>query len=204
MVWNKRTTGTLIAVLVLMLLAAVKCTFTQPKPVATERHVDENGTVYIYEQYDARAGRALAPKEYALLMVTSAAMLATACNFQRRSARLGALQDRCTLTVPAVVTDVRRAKADAQIRYRYAVYNASYRYEYLGRTYESNNFCYGTGKNAFRQPIHVGDEAEICINPDKPDELFDAFAADSLKHSRTTGVFLIVVGLMPLAAMLFR
>ena len=204
MVWNKRSIGTLVAVIVLILLCAVKCSVSRPKPISSETYVDGNGDVHIYEQYDSRAGKALDPGSYALIMAAGVAILAAASNFRRRTVRLTALKNRCTASVPAVVTAVKSANGDGHIRYRSKVYNATYRYEYLGTTYESNNFCYGSRKRTFGDPIHVGDTEEICINPADPDELFDFLAEFSLKNSTVVSTLYSVMGLMFFVALLFH
>ena len=204
MVWNKRSIGTLVAVIVLILLCAVKCSVSRPKPISSETYVDGNGAVHIYEQYDSRAGKALDPGSYALIMAAGVAILAAASNFRRRTVRLTALKNRCTASVPAVVTAVRSGKTDGHIRYRYKVYNATYRYEYLGTTYESNNFCYGSRKSFLEDPIHVGDTEEIYINPADPDELFDFLAEYSLKNSTFLSTFTSVSGVVFIVALLFR
>ena len=204
MVWNKRTVGTLITVIVLLLLCAAKCKAEKPQPVVSETYTDENGTVYTYKQYDTQAAQALDTKSYALIMAAGVAVLAIAGNFMRRTARLSALKGRCTASVPAVVTAVRRGKTDAQIRHRRTVYNAAYRYEYSGTTFESNNYCYGTAKSSFSEPVRVGDTQEIRINPANPDELFDFLAESSLRHSRFLGIFLSASGILLLLALLFR
>ena len=204
MVWNKRSIGTLVAVIVLILLCAVKCSVSRPKPISSETYVDGNGDVHIYEQYDSRAGQTLDPGSYALIMAAGVAILAAASNFRRRTVRLTALKNRCTASVPAVVTAVKSANGDGHIRYRSKVYNATYRYEYLGTTYESNNFCYGSRKRTFGDPIHVGDTEEICINPADPDELFDFLAEFSLKNSTVLSTFYSVMGLMFFVALLFH
>lgn len=204
MVWNKQSIGTLIALIALLLLVAVKCTVTRPKPITSETYVNENGTVVTYEQYDSTTGRALDTRSYVSIVMAGVAVLAMACNFQHRTARLSALKNRCTASVPAVVTAVKSARSDAQLRYRHKVYNATYRYEYLGMSYESNNFCYGSRKTTFADPIHVGDTEEICINPANPDELYDYLAEYSLKNSRFLGNFFTVFGILMLLALLFR
>lgn len=138
MEWKKRAIGTLAALIVLILLAVVKCTAERPKPVSTETHVDSNGNVVIYEQYGARAGQVLDPGSYAAVIATSTAILAASCNFHRRRMRLTALKNRCTASVPAVVTAVRSGKTDGHLRYKHKVYNATNRYEYLGISDKGN------------------------------------------------------------------
>ena len=204
MIWNKRNTGTLIALIGLLILVAVKCAVTRPTPVTTETHVDKNGTVYIYEEYDSTDGETLDLKSYALLMTASVTMLAMACNFHRRRVRLSALKRRCTVSVPAVVTSVRRGRSDDKIRYRCIVYNATYRYEYLGRYYESNNNCYGVKKSFIDEPVRVGDSEVIHIDPDDPDMLFDFLAEFPLKISKYNSFILTAGGIGLIVALLIR
>jgi hypothetical protein len=84
------------------------------------------------------------------------------------------------------------------------MYNATYRYEYLGMSYESNNQCYGNRGSSEDGPIHVGDTEEICINPADPEELFDFLAESALKTSRIPAIVYSGMGLLMILALLFR
>lgn len=204
MIRKKRAIGTFIIFIVLLILVSVKCAVTRPKPISTETYVDENGTECTYSKYDLTAGIALDTKSYVSIMVTSTAILATACNFERRKVRLSALKKRCTVSVPAVVTSVRCARSDDKIRYRQKVYNATYRYEYLGTSYESNNFCYGAKRSFTDFPIKAGDKEKILINPEKPNELFDNLAEFPLSNSRFNGFILSAGGIAIIVVLLIR
>lgn len=204
MVWNKRAIGTLIALIVLLLLVAVKCTAEKPKLVTTGTGRDSNGDDVIYQEYTPGASRRLDAEIYPAIATAGVLILAASGNFHRRAARLSALKNRCTASVPAVVTDVKSSKNDGHLRYRVRMYNATYRYEYLGMSYESNNQCYGNRGSSEGGPIHVGDTEEICINPADPEELFDFLAESALKTSRIPAIVYSGMGLLMILALLFR
>ena len=204
MQWNKRMIVTLVILLVLLVLDTAKCIATRPKPYLSETHVADDGHVVTTNYYDEKNSLALEPREYAMVMLVSVTMLAIACNFARRSARVSALQQKCTVPVYAVVSAVRSGRADAYIRYRLRVYNPTYRYEYLGLPYESDNGCYGRRSHSLQGGINIGDEEEILVNPENPYELFDSVAQYTLKYSRSLVYILSGMGISFLVWLLFR
>lgn len=208
MQWSKGVISTLIILVALLVLDTAKCIATRPKPYLSETYVvdDGGGKTHVVTEnyYDQKNSLALEPREYALVMFASVAMLAIASNFARRSARLSALRSRCTAPVFAVVSSVRSGRADDHVRYRQMMYNPTYRYEYLGLPYESNNGCYGRRKYSLLGRINIGDEEEILVNPEKPYELFDFIAQDTIASSRFLVYMLSGMGVMFLVWLLFR
>ncbi len=183
----------------MILFAGAKCVMTRPKPVSTETHVVDDGNgkshTVIYKSYDSTAGKALDPKAYIMIMAGCAALFAVAGNFKRRTDRLNAMKNRCTVPVPAVVTAVNRSLHDDYIRYHKPQYNATYRYEYLNTVYEGNNRCYGINRKSLSGKIQVGDSAEIFVNPQDPHDFFDMLGEDCLKSARFNVIFSIVMGI---------
>ena len=208
MIRKIRILCTLIAAVVMIALAVTKYYAEKPEPYSVETYVvdDGNGSSeeVTYKRYDLTDGQPLDPKAYVIVMAGCTTLLAISCNFYRRASLLNALRKRCTVSVPAVVTIVKRAKADAQIRYRYMMYNATYQYEYQGATYESNNHCYGRKQNSFSGKVNSGDRAEIHIDPDNPRDLFDPLAKYSLTNSRTLAFILTVGGMLIFVGLMIR
>lgn len=208
MEWKKHIISTLLVLIVLLALDTAKCIAARPKPYLSETYVvdDGGGKSHIVTQnyYDQKNSLALEPKEYALIMSVCVAMLAMSNNFHRRASRLSAMKRRCTVPVPAVVASVRSGRTDGRIRYRYTMYSAVYRYEYLGFSYESGNGSFGRRKNMFSGKVTAGEEEEICINPDAPEELFDFLAQYSLQSSRFAAFLLTGMGIVFLVVLLFR
>ena len=197
MKWNKRMVFTLIVFCAMILIAGIKCAATRPEPVSTTTYVvdaDGGNIVVTEEKNDFTAGKLLDIKSYVLVLAGCGVIFAMAGNFRRRVKRLSEMKSRCTVTVPAVVSFVTSARADAHIRYKYKVYNATYRYEYLGLPYESNNHCYGSKRNTFTGKVNVGDSEKISVNPENPTDIFDPLAEYSLSSAKFISIVLIASG----------
>lgn len=196
---NKRVILALIAFLIMIILAAVKYTLTRPKPISSETYIVDDGDgrshTVTYERYDSTAGKAHDKKTYILIMTACAAFFAVAGNFQKRTDRLNAIKNRCTVPVPAVVISVTRSLHDDYIRYQRPVYNATYRYEYLGTVYEGNNRCYGLKRKTLSGKIKVGDSEEIFVNPQNPRDFFDILGEDCLKSARFNVILSVLTGI---------
>ena len=97
--------------------------------------------------------------------------------FFNRWRQLHNLKKSCTEPVHAVVARIQSANSDNEIRYRYKRYNASYRYEFNGVPYHSNNNTYGSHTAA--KLLHEGDYVIIHVDPDDPTKLYDTLAESS-------------------------
>ena len=197
MKWNKRMVFTLIVFCAMILIAGIKCAATRPEPVSTTTYVvdaDGGNIVVTEEKNDFTAGKLLDIKSYVLVLAGCGVIFAMAGNFRRRVKRLSKMKSRCTVTVPAVVSNVISSRNDGHIRYKVKVYNATYQYEYLGLPYESNNQCYGARRKTLTGKVNVGDSEKIYVNPENPQDIFDSLAEDSLSSAKFISIVLIASG----------
>lgn len=133
------------------------------------------------------------PKFDGFLVFIGITILIMAVYFINRCRKILALKKRCTKKVSAVVTHIRSARSDDEIRYKYRRYNASYKYEFNGTEYNSRNNIFG-GQKAFTR-LKVGDSVTIHVNPDEPDELYDDLSNSALRSFFLTSAMLVFTGL---------
>ncbi|MBQ4256243.1 MAG: DUF3592 domain-containing protein [Oscillospiraceae bacterium] len=125
-----------------------------------------------------------------IAIVSAAAFALLSFYFLRRAFQIQALKKRCTQRVEGVVTLLDRSAYSRRV-----TYNATYRYEYNGRTYESSNLIYGSQPSLLFR-LHVGDTVGIWIDPDDPSSVFDELAANALRSNLAAGIMMIIVAVM--------
>ena len=149
-------------------------TYTEETKVVT----DENGThVVTYRYVDSTKHRGIQVKSLLLVLVAEVVMVGLGLFMFGRVKEIRDLKNCCTQEVSAVITEVRRSRGDRGIRRRGWQYNATYRFFYKGRTYESDNGIFGKRRMGFAQPKPIeGEEVTVRIAPSDPAQVYDDLA----------------------------
>ncbi len=195
-------------ILLLFSLSACKSsdTETAASTVETREEVDEYGNTYTatYIYVDGTKDRGLDASSIKAIVLASLVLLALSAYFWYRILELKRIEDRCTASVNAMVTEVRKSKhGDRYLRTRYMQYNATYRYTYNGMEYVSQNEYYGGNEKGvfFAKPdVAVGDMVEIRIDPLNPRTLIDIYAK-SFKNRLFKHAMILDIGAVVMVGM---
>lgn len=194
--------------LLLFSLSACKNSDTEnvPSTVETREEVDEYGNTYTttYIYVDGTQDKGLDDSSIKAIVLSSLILVALSAYFWYRMLEIKRIEDRCTASVNAMVTEIRKSRnGDRFLRSRYLQYNATYRYTYNGMEYVSQNEYYGgnTKRGFFAKPdVNVGEMIEVRIDPFDPRTLIDIFAK-SLKNRFFTHAMLLDIGAVAMVGM---
>ena len=151
----------------------------------TETFVDENGVTYTYTYTDySNGGHPPMDKTSLMLIVLSVLVVFSLAAYHfYRAYRANQIKKVCIEQIPAMVVRIDASRGDDNhYRYRYRRYNATYRYDYNGRTYSCR-------KN-------------IC--PGQPEVLFDRLGECERRYFLTNGILQTIAGVAIFMLIIFR
>ena len=132
----------------------------------TTTYVDENGVTYTYTYTDYSNGGHPPIDKGSLILIILAALVvfALAAYHLYRAYRANKIKKVCIEQIPALVVRIDGSRGDDDhYRYRYRRYNATYRYDYNGRTYSCRNRMWGDKRTL--AGMKQGDTTMINICP---------------------------------------
>lgn len=172
---------------------------------STTTYVDENGVTYTYTYTDYSNGGHPPIDKGSLILIILAALVvfALAAYHFYRAYRANKIKKVCVEQIPALIVRIDGSRGDDDhYRYRYRRYNATYRYDYNGRTYSCRNRMWGDKRTL--GGLKQSDTTMINICPGQPEVLFDRLGECERRYFLANGILQTIAGIAILLMIIFR
>lgn len=156
----------------------------------TQTYTDENGVIhtYTYTDYSNGGHPPLDKGDWAVLIFAILTVAGISAYHFYRAYKANLIKKVCVEQIPALVVRIDSARSDDnRYRYRYKRYNATYRYDYNGKTYSCRHRLWGSRKAL--GDLRTGVTSVINICPGQPEIIYDRLAESARKDFLYTGIF---------------
>ena len=171
----------------------------------TESYVDENGVIhtYTYTDYSNGGHPPLDKGDWIVLIFSVLVVTGLSVYHFYRAYKAALIKKVCVEQIPALVVRIDSSRSDDNnYRYRYKRYNATYRYDYNGRTYSCRHRLWGSRRAL--GDLKTGVTSVINICPGQPEIIYDRLAESARKDFFSTGVVSAIGGIMIILMIVFR